>query len=121
MPSGPMNRRVSDLAPVSRPKSKRPQAGTDAIWEAIRAEVRSEVDREPILASFLHATILKHHTLEDALSFHLASKLGGPSLADMLVREVFDEAFVASPEIGEAIRRDLSAVKERDPATETFT
>src|SRR5580692_1235812 len=79
------------------------------------------VDSESILASFLYATILKHDTLEDALSFHLAGKLGGPSLADMLIREVIDEAFASSCELGAAIRADLAAVKERDPATQAYS
>jgi serine O-acetyltransferase len=92
-----------------------------SLWDLIREEVRVEVEREPILASFLHATILRHESLPDALSFHLASKLGGPSLADMLVREVIDEAFATSPEIVEAVSADLMAVKTRDPATEAFS
>src|SRR5580692_4803482 len=54
------------------------------------------VDSESILASFLYATILRHDTLEDALSFHLAGKLGGPSLSEMLIREVIDEALSSS-------------------------
>lgn len=93
----------------------------DPVWESIRDEVAREVEREPILASFLHATILRHRRLEEALSFHLAEKLGGPSLAEMLVREVIDEALAASPDIAESVRADLRAVKERDPATETFS
>ncbi|HUE15143.1 MAG TPA: serine O-acetyltransferase [Planctomycetaceae bacterium] len=93
----------------------------DPVWDSIRAEVAGEVKHEPILASFLHATILRHNRLEDALSFHLAEKLGGPSLAEMLVREMIDEALAASPEIAESVRADLRAVKERDPATQTFS
>ncbi len=93
----------------------------DPVWEMIRTEVAREVEREPILASFLHATILRHNRLEEALSFHLAGKLGGPSLAEMLVREVIDEALSSSPEIAESVRADLRAVKERDPATDTFS
>jgi serine O-acetyltransferase len=92
----------------------------DAIWSVIRREVTLEAEREPILASFLHATILKHKSLEDALSFHLAGKLGGPSVPEMLVREVIDEAF-ADEAVGRAVRADLTAVKERDPATDTFS
>ena len=34
----------------------------------------------------------------------------------MSLRDVIDEAFHADPEIGEAVRRDLMAVVERDPA-----
>jgi serine O-acetyltransferase len=97
------------------------EPSVDPVWETIRAEVQREVEREPILASFLHATILRHNRLEEALSFHLAGKLGGPSLAEMLVREVFDEALSASSQIAESVRADLRAVKERDPATQTFS
>ena len=92
----------------------------DPVWQTIRTEVARDVEREPILASFLHATILRHNRLEEALSFHLAGKLGGP-LAEMLVREVIDEALASSPQIAESVRADLRAVKERDPATETYS
>jgi serine O-acetyltransferase len=38
----------------------------------------------------------------------------------MLVREIFQEAFAADPEIGAAVRADLSAVFERDPACHSY-
>ena len=41
----------------------------DPIWERIRKETRDAAATEPILASFLHATILNHEELECALSF----------------------------------------------------
>lgn len=95
-------------------------AENDDVWQSIRAEVAEEVARTPMLASFLHATVLKHNRLEDALSFHLANKLAAPSLQEMSIREMFDEAF-AEPRIGEAIRADLRAVRERDPAAREFS
>jgi serine O-acetyltransferase len=101
--------------------SSEAEPAIDPVWQTIRTEVAREVEREPILASFLHATILRHNRLEEALSFHLAGKLGGPSLAEMLVREVIDEALASSPQIAESVRADLRAVKERDPATETYS
>ena len=88
----------------------------DPIWDEIRAEVAREAQREPILASFLHATVLNHERLEDALSFRLAEKLESPNLHAMQVREVIEEALAKAPEIGEAVRADLRAVRERDPA-----
>lgn len=91
-------------------------SGQDRIWESIREEARADSEREPILASFLHATILNHTRLEDALSFHLASKLGSPNIHTMSVREVIDEALAGEGSISEAIRADISAVVERDPA-----
>ena len=53
---------------------------SDAIWEAIRSETEKEIAKEPFLGSFMHATILKHDTLETALSYHLAAKLESPAL-----------------------------------------
>ncbi len=90
---------------------------TDPIWEAIRTEVQEDAAREPLLASLLHATVLRHASLEDALAFHLAGKLEDPNLSAMLIREVFDEAMTKDPSIGAAARRDLRAVSERDPAS----
>jgi serine O-acetyltransferase len=80
----------------------------------------AEAEREPILASFLHATILNHDRLEDALSYHLAGKLEGPSLSSMALREVMDAALASDPEIGEALRADIRAVRDRDPACNDF-
>jgi serine O-acetyltransferase len=88
----------------------------DPIWQTVREEAAGEAESEPILASFLHATILNHGSLEDALSFRLAGKLESVSLPAMLIREVIDDAFRESPEIGEAMRLDIRAVHERDPA-----
>jgi len=96
-------------------------ASHDGLWQAIRDEMTREAEREPMLASYLHATILKHKSLEDALSFHLAGTLGGPNLSEMIIREVIDEAFAESPQIGQAVRADLRAVRERDPASIGFS
>jgi serine O-acetyltransferase len=89
---------------------------TDTVWGKLRAEVVTMADSEPMLASYLHATVLNHRTLEDSLSYLLASRLSSPYLSSMSLREVTDEAFSASPEIRAAVRRDLTAVVERDPA-----
>jgi len=91
-------------------------AVVDSVWESIRASSTREVAAEPVLASFLHATILNHSTLEAALSFHLAQKLDSPTAPALLVREVIEEAFAADAGIGEAIRCDLRAVQSRDSA-----
>ena len=90
----------------------------DAVWETIRQEVQRETLREPMLASFFHAVVLKHETLEDALSFHLAGKLASETLPSMLVREVIDEALADDAAIREAVRADIVAVRDRDPATD---
>ena len=88
----------------------------DDVWRSIRASAAREAAAEPVLASFLHATILNHETLESALSFHLAQKLDSPAAPALLVREVIEEAFASDAGIGAAIRCDLRAVHARDSA-----
>ena len=92
----------------------------DPIWSALRAQAQELSEKEPSLASLAHATILNHGQLEDALSYHLARKIGGEEVSAMQAREVFDEALDADPAIGEAVRADLSAVFERDPACHSY-
>jgi serine O-acetyltransferase len=89
----------------------------DDIWDRLREECRQKAEAEPILASYLHLTILNHRKLEQALSFHLASKLATPNLPAMSIREFMDEAFDESEQIRTAIRADLDAVVVRDPAS----
>ena len=92
----------------------------DPIWQALRAQAEELAANEPSLASLAHATILNHGALEDALSYHLARKIGNEEVSAMLAREVFDEALADDCEIGEAVRADLSAVFERDPACHSY-
>ena len=95
-------------------------ASCDPIWSALRTQAEQIAESEPELSSFAHSTILKHDRLEQALSYHLAKKIGGEDLSPMQVREIFEEAFAADPSIGEAVRADLSAVYERDPACHSY-
>ena len=88
----------------------------DPVWNRIRTEASEHTGDEPILASFLHATILNHTRLELALSFRLASQLDSPTASSLLLREVMLEAMDSDPGICEAVRADLQAVEDRDSA-----
>lgn len=92
----------------------------DPIWTALRQQADAMAGREPTLAGFVHATILQHDRLEQALSYHLARKLGGEDLSPLAIREMFDDALAADKGLGEAVRADLSAVFERDPACHSY-
>ena len=48
---------------------------TQSLWKQIQQETHAIAEAEPVLASFLQVTILKHDTLLTALSFLLAEKL----------------------------------------------
>lgn len=93
----------------------------DALWRAIREETAAEAAKEPILASFLHATILNHDSLAAALSFHLASKLDSSTAPALLLREVIDRALGADPDIVDAVRDDIVAVRQRDSACPQYS
>ena len=88
----------------------------DPLWERIRQETVRHANEEPMLASFLHATILNHAELEGALSFHLANQLDSPTASSLLLRDVILEAFQSDAAIREAVRADLRAVLDRDSA-----
>jgi len=93
-----------------------PPASAICVWQSIRETAQHHVEDEPMLASFLHATILNHDRFEDALSFHLAGKLDFGSLRGMQLREIVDAALSADPNIAEAVKADILAVRERDAA-----
>lgn len=88
----------------------------DTIWATMRNEATREAQNEPMLASFLHETILNHICFEDALSYQLAGKLGNPTIRAMSIREVIDESLASDPGVSQAARADVQAIRDRDPA-----
>lgn len=93
----------------------------ESTWQQIRAEAQCMAGQEPLLASFFHATILNHHSLQSALSFQLASKLGSATMPAMALREIIELAFNTEPEILDAVAADICAVQERDAAVELYS
>ena len=97
------------------------EIASDPIWDAIRREAQEDANLEPLLASHLHATILNHKSLENALSFHLANKLASPTLQAICLMELFCEAMDQDASISEAIRADIEAVVTRDAACDRYS
>jgi serine O-acetyltransferase len=95
-------------------------SSVDPIWSTLRQQAEAMAEREPALAGFIHGTILQHERLEQALSYHLAKKLGGDDLSPLAVRETFDDVIAADTGLIQAVRADLSAVFERDPACHSY-
>lgn len=94
--------------------------GEDEFWEQIQLECRNEAEREPMLASYLFAMVLRHDKLEDGLGEILASKLQTPELSAVLLRDVIGEALAADAHIRASIRADLLAARTRDPAARGY-
>ncbi|WP_370979860.1 serine O-acetyltransferase [Agaribacterium sp. ZY112] len=93
----------------------------DPVWQRIRDETHEQAEQEPALASFLHATILNHDTLESALSYHLANKLANPAISALQIREIIEDAMKRDCGISDAVRADIKAIHDRDSACESFS
>ncbi|CAG9466792.1 unnamed protein product [Pedinophyceae sp. YPF-701] len=91
-----------------------------AMWQEIRREAEEASIDEPALASFLHSSIMAHSSLERAVSFVLANKLGNQTLMPVQLLSVFCEVLEQDPNIIDSIRADLQAVMDRDPACEAY-
>jgi serine O-acetyltransferase len=92
------------------------RGGRDAVWSRLREEALIAGRDEPMLAGFVHETVLKHHSLERALSFVLAGRLQSRHLTEASLVCLFDEVLAAFPQIGRSAVKDLEAVALRDPA-----
>ncbi len=90
------------------------------VWAQLRVEAMQAAAEEPLLASYLHASILHHDKIEDALSYHLAQKLGHGDLSSLQLREVIREAYSSDPNLAMQAARDMRVVRERDPACRTY-
>lgn len=88
----------------------------DPIWDQIRNEAHEIVAQEPLMGGLVHACILHHDRLEKALSYRIAAKLSSNEMSMVILRDIAEDAYAASPDLVEAARADLRAVYERDPA-----
>eukprot|EP00246_Nothoceros_aenigmaticus_P012659 TRINITY_DN4035_c0_g1_i4.p1 TRINITY_DN4035_c0_g1~~TRINITY_DN4035_c0_g1_i4.p1 ORF type:complete len:391 (+),score=38.15 TRINITY_DN4035_c0_g1_i4:158-1330(+) len=93
----------------------------DPIWAAIRAEARLEAEREPLLSSFLYASILAHPCFQRSLGFILANRLKNATLLATQLMDVFDDVFSYNESIQQAIRLDVQALKDRDPSCRSYS
>ncbi|KAJ8764099.1 hypothetical protein K2173_005004 [Erythroxylum novogranatense] len=88
----------------------------DPIWDAVKGEAKLEAEREPILSSFLYASILSHDCLEQALAFVLANRLQNPTVLATQLLDIISNVIMNDRAIQQSIRLDLQAFKDRDPA-----
>ena len=92
----------------------------DPVWTRIRDEAEEIVQREPELATFIYSSVLHHDRLEDAVVHRIAERLDHSALSGDLIRQAYNDALQADPDLGNAFRADLVAVYDRDPAVSRF-
>jgi serine O-acetyltransferase len=90
------------------------------LWQKLTEEAQLVIQREPLLASYVHACVLNHTSLESALSFILANKISDDVMPAITVRELFEHAFSVSPEVIQYAASDIRAVFERDAAISSY-
>lgn len=94
-----------------------PDIGAPApAWNRLRFEARAAAADEPSLSSYINAAILAHSSLCQALSYHLAEKLGNTVMSTQQVRQTLGDAYDADHSLVDAAEADMQAVLERDPA-----
>lgn len=91
-------------------------ASLDPVWQQVRREAEEIAAREPALATFLYANLINQPSLEKAAASRIAARLNHQDLCGELIEQAFDEAFADDPGIVAAIRVDIAAVCDRDPA-----
>lgn len=91
------------------------------MWQTIRDEAHAAAAEEPMLASFLHLTVLRHNSLSHVLAFHLSSKLSGSTMDARALYEVFLHALQQDGDIIAAVEADIAACYQRDPACDQYS
>lgn len=86
-----------------------------------RQETQHDANNEPLLSSFLYASILSHDTFERSLAFVLANRLADVTMLATELFEIFHSILKAEAKVREAAVADLIAVQERDPACITYS
>ena len=90
--------------------------GNDPVFTRVRQEADEAASRDPALASFLMTAVLNHDTLEHAVVQRVAERLDHRDVPSALIRQAYEDVISRDPSIGVAIRADLMAVIDRDPA-----
>lgn len=91
------------------------------LWEEMRREAERDALEEPLLSSFLYASILSHTTWERALAFVLANRLASTVMLPTQLFEVFHEVLLQEPSVALAGLADIEACRDRDPACTSYS
>lgn len=92
----------------------------DPVWIRLRDEAQELAAHEPALSGFVHAVVLNRGRLEEAVATHLAEKLANGEMGARTLCEAFEAAYAADSDIGAAMRADIVAIHERDPACRSY-
>jgi serine O-acetyltransferase len=90
------------------------------VWSSLKEEAAAYSVKEVALSSLLHATILDQADLGGALVNHLSEKLSTADFSTLKMRKVLSEALAMEESLVDCVARDLLAIRDRDPACQSF-
>lgn len=91
---------------------------SDALWLQLRAEAEEAYERSPKLAPLFFDSILNQPDFEAAVFHRVAARLKNDVISLPVIVQGFSRAYATDRTIGEALRADILAVFDRDPACE---
>lgn len=91
-------------------------SGVDPLFSRLSAEAEAAAGREPHMAAFLFAAILAQDSLEAVVAHRIAQRLASPELPATVIERLCRDQMARDSALGAALRADLMAVFDRDPA-----
>jgi serine O-acetyltransferase len=92
----------------------------DVLWLRLRQEAKEALAASPMLAPLFVESILNRRSFEAAIFHRIATRLKNDIVGIGVIVDAFYRATEAEPALIGALRADIAAVVERDPATERF-
>ena len=83
------------------------------IAPSCRREAQRDAAAEPLLSSFLYASILAHDTFERALAFVVSNRLANAVMLPTQLFEIFHEVLTSDPDVREGALADVEACRDR--------
>jgi serine O-acetyltransferase len=88
----------------------------DPLWSRLTADAEAILQQEPSLNAFVLASVLQQPSFEAAVVHRVSQRLDHPDLPAELIRQAYTQALQDEPSLADAMRKDILAVIERDPA-----
>jgi serine O-acetyltransferase len=102
--------------PASNVQRKPAISAVDPLWSRIRMEAEAILANEPSLSGFVLSSVLQQPSLEAAVMHRISQRLDHPDLSAELIQQASLTALEEEPDLSAAIRADILAVVDRDPA-----
>lgn len=96
------------------------QSYTDSLWLRLREEAQEAFHRSPMLAPLFLDSIINQPTFEAAVFHRVATRLKNDVVSQPMIINAFHRAISVEPDLAQALRADIAAVMDRDPACARF-